>query len=155
MKKAEFNMTSAIPIAIFVIIGTIAILIASGVINTNIQTTAITDKQFTASNNTCVQVTNNCMLSIGTFTNATMGTAIGASNFSLCKYSGSYAQGIKLLPNDGITAAYYTGKVINTTYTEVSCAYVNNSIVQTLEPFIIILLAVIVFFGVTKWLQDR
>lgn len=150
-KKAELG---AINIAIFVVLGIIVIAIAVAMVNGITSRTSVSADTFTASNTSCVDITTNCILEKGTFVNATDGVTIAAANFTLCNYVGTYARGYYLNGSDA-TEAGFTGKTVNATYTEVGCGYVSNSMVQTLMPYVIILLAVLVFMVVAKWVQEQ
>ena len=156
MKKMN-KKGNAIGIAIFVVLGVVVISIAVAMVNGVSQSTPVVSDQFTASNSTCVDITSsssNCILSQPTFANATSGVAINAGNFSLCNNRGGYNSGILLVANSP-ASGLFNGKVVNTSYTEIPCTYVSNGIVQTLMPYLIVLLALIVFAGVAKWVQEQ
>lgn len=150
--KNKKGFISAITIAIFVIIAMVAIAIASGVIGAATSTTAKTAITFTASNTSCVDVTTKCILSTTSFVNASSAAdTIGNANFTACDYSGTYWRGYQVVA--GATGTRINANSINASFTEVECGYTNNSFVQVMLPYIIVLMAVLVIMGVAAWLE--
>lgn len=119
-KKAQTAMW--VTIMIVSIIGIVSLQIMYTSIKDQTTTTAITDDQFTGSNTSCVQITEECILSLSSVENATGSVTIGAGNYSLCysDSSGDYADGIEL------DDAEYNGMTLNATYTEVNCGYITG-----------------------------
>jgi hypothetical protein len=150
-KKGEITI---IGIAVFVILGAVALSMSDSITSDTTSTTAITDQNFTASNTSCVTLTSRCILTKGTFENTSNGVAIGGNNWTMCGQSGTYYTGV-LLDGDGATEVLYQGVQINTSYTEIACNYVNNSFVTTILPYVIILLAALVFMSVALWTQNQ
>lgn len=157
MKKINKNGSiGPLEIAIFVIIGVVAIAIAINTVDSTTKRTSVINDLFIVSNTTCIDVTSSgseCILSLGTFTNGTK--TVGPGNFSLCDYTGQYARGYILNGSTDPGGTIYNGNVVNATYTQVGCGYVSNSVVQTIIPYIIILLVVLVFIGVAKWTGEQ
>lgn len=152
-KKAQTD--SVIAVAIFVILGVIVISIASITTNNLTATTFVRNDTFVVSNTTCTDITSSsgkCILSLQSITNASSGDYLSKGNFTTCNNRGAYATG--LIGKTGANGLY-SGWSLNATYTEVSCSYVGNSFVQTTIPYIIILLAVLVFIGVAKWTSEQ
>jgi len=103
------------------VIGLVALQVMYTLITNQTDTTAITDDQFTGSNTSCVDVTDNCILSLTSVENST--TVLGAGNYSLCTVnSGTTRYDDGILLDD----AEFNGYTLNATYTEVDCNHVTG-----------------------------
>lgn len=104
-------------------------------------TTTVTDDQFTASNTTCVQITDNCIVSLISMENATGTGTIGLSNFSICTVkSGGGLQGVQI-SGDATTETHYTEKLLNATYISESCQKITG-MTSTMIGYLPLLMAV-------------
>ena len=121
MKKAHPQTAAWITIMIVSIIGLVTLQIMYTSIRDQTATTSITDDQFTGSTS-CVDITDNCILTLDSVENATGGETLGTGNYSLCDANsgGKY--------NDGIILddAEYNTETLNATYTEVNCGHLTG-----------------------------
>ena len=150
MKKAYPQAAIWITIMIVSIIGLVALQVMYTSIQDQTDTTAITDDSFTGSNTTCVDITDNCILSVTSVENATGGETLGTGNYSLCDANsgGKYDDGIIL------DDAEYNAATLNATYTEVNCGHLTGltALVVNNVP-ILVAIAILVFaagFAVMK-----
>jgi len=144
MKK--YNQSSTwIVILIGLVIGLVALQIVFSLITSQAATTTITDDTFTASNSSCVDITDKCILSLTSVENATDGTSVGAGNYSQCLSNAGtsrYYDGILL------DDAEYNGASLNATYVEVECGHISGltSIVVNNIP-VILAVALLMFLA--------
>ncbi len=132
-------------IMITVVISLIVLGIIATQITTQQRTNTITDDQFTASNNSCVRVTNECIGSTTSLENATSAiSAIG--NFTTCPGGGTGDNWGYLLNAGGADTAL-DGGTMNSTYVEVDCARLTG-ITETIISYLPILLALALFIFV-------
>lgn len=130
-------------IGLFITVVILAIVgsVSWSFISSQRDTTTITDDQFTATNGTCIQVTDNCISSTTKIENVTLPVTT-TGNFSLCgvgvntgRYNGY------LLNIDGADASI-DGLTQNASYNEASCSYVTGT-AGTIISYISIALALV------------
>jgi len=115
--------------------------------NTILSTVANTT--FTASNTTCVKVTNGCMDSITQVRNQSV--ILTAANYSLCRIGGE-PKGVLL----GAGAGEWSGTSLNATYVNsVDCMYVNDATSRNLVPLLVIFFAIALVLAVGYWLFQK
>lgn len=148
MRKGQIGATIFIPVVIAVIL--------LGVVFTFItdqrSTTTVTDDQFTASNTSCVEITNACINSITRIENASGGgTILSASNYTLCIATGTTNEydGILLSPTASLEL---NGKTVNATYEGESCEAIDG-MTGTMIDYIPVLLAVVLIIGVAVYIK--
>lgn len=127
-----------ITIILLVIIGSISM----SFIQDNQELTDVTDDQFTGSNSSCTQITDNCINTLNDVENLT-GTDPSTGNYSVCEStSGSTdTDGIILLDDN------YNTETLNATYVEESCSRIKG-IGGTVISYASVVLALAIFvFG--------
>jgi Na+-transporting NADH:ubiquinone oxidoreductase subunit NqrC len=149
------------------IVGFITVLVGAILMttlaNTNSQiqkTNTITDKQFTMSNTTCVQVApvGSCIATLTSIENVTVRTGVtnplGSANYSLCT---------KTNRNDGVvfdtaSAAINTelnGKTLNATFEEsAGCMYVADNTSRTLSDITILMFVIGIIVAAVYFLKQ-
>jgi len=127
-------------ILIVLVIGLVALQIMYTSISNQTSETTITDDQFVGSNTTCVDLTDQCILSLTSIENGTV--VVDAGNYSLCEANsgGKYSDGILL------DDAEFNGYTLNATYTEVNCGHLTGltAVVVNNVP-ILVAIALLVF----------
>ncbi len=138
-------------ITVGLIIGIVVFQIIFTLIDDQTSTLGVADDQFTASNNTCVQVTNKCIvLGSGVIENAT-GAQVETNNFTECQVNNpDKLNGFSLNPNGGGTG--FDGVAVNATYSEVSCSFIPGGTTQTVLNLLPLLLAVALIVFVTGFI---
>ncbi len=134
MKKGQATIWIGITVSLIFMVLVISILF--NMIQDQTISTAVADDQFTGSNNTCIQVTDDC---IGSLTSvADPRSATNLSNATACVPVSTYTQGILLTPGTGNEE--FNGDTLNATYTGVSCQRLTG-VTSTLVNYIPLLLA--------------
>ena len=151
MKGKKGNTIIVLTVAL--IIGIISLSIGWQTIQDKTLTTAITDDQFSASNSTCVEITDNCVLSITSIENATI--PIGSGNYSLCNVDAPSQSDDGVLFTVGV-GDEYNGETLNVTYTEVDCSRITGTTATIINYTPVLwalglLVLVAGFIGVAMW----
>lgn len=142
MNKKYSQAAVWVTIMIVAVIGLVALQVMYTSITDQTDTTDITDDQFTGSNTTCVDVTDNCILTLTSVENATGGETLGTGNYSICGagYDGKYKDGILLDDPE------YHGETLNATYTEVNCGHLTGLTALVVNNIpILVAIALLVF----------
>jgi len=137
-KKGQITAISITIMTVVIIIGMIVLNVSSELINTQTITSPEVSDTFVASNTTCVQVTNDCIVTgSAVFANNSDGAWIGSGNFSICRV-GTADAGF-LLDSGVVDETLYGGSTIETNYTSRSCTQVSGTTrtVITLIPLLI------------------
>lgn len=114
--------------------------------------TRVSNDTFTPTNNTCVQVTSDCVSSLKYVYNASNGLAIGLNNFSICKLGGEN-QGI-LFEGTAVWESQLMGKNLNATYDEISCSNITG-MAGSLLSYIPLMLAIAVLVFVAGFMAFK
>lgn len=151
MKKK--GQLSAGMIFIPIIVAVIILGVIFSFINAQRTTTTITDDQFTVANNTCVEVTSNCITSVTSVENATGSETIGTGNYSLCIATGTTNEydGIQMVLDDA-PIDRYVGETVNVSYVERSCQAITGT-TGTLIDYVPVLLAVLLLVAVAVYVK--
>jgi len=131
-------------IALFVglVIGVIAIGAMVTQITQQTSTTTVTDNQFTMSNTSCVDLTNNCILSLTTIENQTGIGTITSGNYSICSVNAPLSRYDGVLVSGDASVDLANGQTLNATYTEISCDYIGGTTTRSLVSYIPLLAVV-------------
>ena len=148
MKKGQIAVNVIIGMGITLIIGVIVLSIIWTQYADQVGSATITGDQFTASNTTCVELTDKCLTSITSLNNATgnstmKSTIIGSGNYSICTARGlnNKFDGV-LLDGDTVVDAGYNGQTVNASYTEISCNRITG-MTATIVGYLPVLLAIV------------
>ncbi|KKL97587.1 hypothetical protein LCGC14_1832960 [marine sediment metagenome] len=146
-KKGQVGMM--ITITISLILGIVMFQIIFSTIDEQIRTLAIIDDQFTAANDTCVQVTSSCIApGSGVIENAT-NAEIATGNFTQCQVNNPGKLNGFLLNADDADPGH-DGVTVNATYTERSCSFISGgttTIVLNLLPLLFAVLLLVFVAG--------
>ena len=127
-----------VSLLITVLLGVILLGVIGQFTNNVTSVTSVGDDHFTASNNTCVRVTTNCLQSTG-FSIENGSSVPQTGNFSICGGSGDLF-GFSL-DSDGY--AQLDGASVNATYSETDCGYITNATNRTIINYFALLLGVV------------
>lgn len=148
MKEKNMNKYSQagpwIVILVVLVLGLVTMQVGFSLIDSQTTSTTITDDTFTASNITCVDVTDKCILALSSVENASDGVVLGVANYSLCSANAGsvrYYDGILL--DDTL----YNGNSLNATYTEVDCNHVSGITSLVIKNIPILLAVALLVFA--------
>lgn len=149
-RKGQMNAMLALSIGL--ILGVVILGVVFSFISDQTSTSTITADQFTASNESCVQVTSNCITTLTNVYNATTPGPIEAGgNYSICTVGGALS-GLYLNPADSQGNIDNNGYTANATYNERSCGFITSGTTRTLVTLIPLLLAIVALVFVTGFL---
>jgi len=142
-KKGNMMMT----VFISLLIGLIALTIILPIITDKITDRTVTNDQFTASNTTCVTLSNDllCLSSITSTVNASNGVDIQVANWTICSAT-RQSDGL-LLSGDAETKARFNAELINATYVSRDCQPITGT-TGTVIGYVPLLFAVILLIFV-------
>jgi len=138
MKKGQLG-TAMLSIGIVLIIGIVAASIMWTQISGQTTLTRVNNNLWNGTNTSCVDLTDNCIRSLVSVTNATDGATINSGNYTLCNVNSGSVRFY-----DGITLAegYWVDKNMNATYDEVDCNYIESSITRTIVNYLPVLMGI-------------
>lgn len=144
-KKANLILVS-VGFLVLGIIALMSITVGWDLVQSQTNTSTVNEDLFTAINGTCVDVTENCIVSL-TAVHNTSGTLIGSGNYSLCAVESGAGR------YDGILLTNPTyGLSLNATYIESSCQRVTGTS-GTILNYIPLLMAVVLLVGVAIYIK--
>ena len=148
-KKGQVGMILTITIGL--ILGIVMFQIIFTTIDSQVTTTAITKDPFTASNGTCVQVTDNCIaLGTGVLVNGTNDVTVTA-NFSECQVNNpDKLNGFVLSPDLG--GNEFDGVQVNASYSDRSCSFIGGATTQIVLNLLPLLFAVVLLVFVAGFI---
>jgi len=136
-KKGQLG-TTIIGIGVVLIIGVIIASIMYSQVDNQTSQTTVTDDQFTASNSSCVDITDKCIYSVTSVENGTGSYTVTSGNYSTCKVNSGLRWDDGLLVSDDLV----NGQTLNATYTEIDCGYISSGLTRTIVNYLPVLLAV-------------
>lgn len=158
MKNKEFEMAKKwgqvgmiITITIGLILGIVMFQIIFSTIDSQTSTSRVADDLFTGVNDTCTQVTSECIApGSGVIENGT-GGQIATGNYTECQVNNPDKINGFLLNKEGADPSL-DGEEMNATYTERSCSFIGGTTTQTVLNLLPLLFAVVLLVFVAGFI---